>query len=313
MMGVVVFAVPWRRDKMRNRMMAALMIGAALTLAGCGDGEAAPEKGQVVATVNGKDVTVHELNAELQGANVPGNISAEQKKQLEQAALQQVVNRRILADIARERGLDKTPMYLLQEKRAEEQILVQMLQRQMSSAVKQPSQTEVATFIAQNPDLFAERKIFSVDQIQFETPKDPNVLRKYQPLKTMDEVAAMLKQDGLQFRRAPATLDVATASQELVQQILKMPKDEIFIIPAGRVMVANRITDTKVQPLTGPQAQQLATNMLQQRKFQDLIKNDLEPKVKKAEGEVKYQAGFAPPKNGAGTPATAATPAPATK
>lgn len=298
---------------MRNRMMAALMIGAALTLASCGDGEAAPEKGQVVATVNGKDVTVHELNAELQGANVPNNVNAEQKKQLEQAALQQVVNRRILADIARERGLDKTPMYLLQEKRAEEQILVQMLQRQMSSAVKQPSQTEVDTFIAQNPDLFAERKIFSVDQIQFEAPKDPNVLRKYQPLKTMDEVAAMLKQDGLQFRRAPATLDVATASQELVQQVLKMPKDEIFIIPAGRVMVANRITDTKVQPLTGPQAQQLATNMLQQRKFQDLIKNDLEPKVKKAEGEVKYQAGFAPPKNAAGTPATAAAPAPATK
>jgi EpsD family peptidyl-prolyl cis-trans isomerase len=281
---------------MRNKVITGLMIGTAVLLAGCGKKEGEIEKGQVVATVDGQDVTVHELNAELQGANVPPNLGTEQKKQLEQMALGQVVNRRILADIARERGLDKTPMFLLQEKRAEEQILVQMLQRQMSSAVKAPTQTEVADFVAQNPDLFAERKIYAVDQIQFETPKDPNVLRKYQPLKTMDEVEAMLKTDNLQFKRAPASLDAATANPELVQQVLKMPKDEIFIIPAGRVMVANRITDTKVQPLVGPQAQQLATGMIQQKKFQDLIKRDLEPKVKKAEGEVKYQAGFAPPK-----------------
>jgi EpsD family peptidyl-prolyl cis-trans isomerase len=278
-------------------MATALMVGTALLVAGCGKkGGGELEKGQVVATVNGQDITVHELNAELQGAQIPANISPEQKKQLEQAALQQVVNRRILADVARERGLDKTPMYLLQERRADENILVQMLQRQMSGAIKQPTQTEIDTFVAQNPDLFAERKIFTIDQIQFEAPRDPAVLRKYQPLKTMDEVEAMLKQDGLQYKRAPSKLDVATANPQLVEQVLKMPKDDIFLIPAGRVMVANKITNTEVQPLTGDQANQLATGLLQQRKFQDLIKRDLEPKVKKAESEVKYQAGFGPPK-----------------
>ena len=291
---------------MRNKITTALMVGTALLVAGCGKkgAEGELEKGQVVATVDGNDITIHELNAELQGANIPANISPDQKKQLEQqarkqleqAGLQQVVNRRILADIARERGLDKTPMFLLQERRAEEGILVQMLQRQMSSAVKQPTQTEIETFIAQNPDLFAERKIFTIDQIQFETPRDPQVLRKYQPLKTMDEVEAMLKQDGLQYKRAPAKLDVATANPDIVQQVLKMPKDDIFLIPAGRVMVANKITGADVQPLTGDQANQFATALIQQRKFQDLLKRDLEPKVKKAEGEVKYQAGFAPPK-----------------
>jgi EpsD family peptidyl-prolyl cis-trans isomerase len=293
---------------MRKVFTAALMAGSALLVSGCGDKEGGGdlEKGQVVATVNGKDITVHELNTELQGANLPQNITPEQRKQVEQQALQQVVNRRILADIARERGLDKTPMFLLQERRAEEGILVQMLQRQMSSAVKQPPQTEVATFMAQNPDLFAERKIFTVDQIQFQTPRDPNILRKYQPLKTMAEVEAMLKADGLQYRRAPAQLDVARANPELVTQVLKMNREDIFIIPAGQVMVANKITDTKVQPLTGNEAQQLAAGMLQQRKFNDLIKTDLEPKVKKAESEVKYQAGFAPPKKPAAAGAAGA-------
>lgn len=289
---------------MRTKIYASLMVGAALTLTACGDkkGGGELEKGQTVATVNGDDVTVQELNAELQGANLPANINADQRKQVEKAALQQVVNRKILADIARERGLDKTPMFLIQQRRAEESILVQMLQRQMSSSVKAPGQTDVQTFIAKNPGLFAERKIFTVDQIQFQTPRDPSILKKYEPLKSMDEVAAQLKADGIQFRRAPATLDVATANPQIVEQVLKMPAGEIFIIPAGQVMVANRITDTRVVPLTGAQAQQLATARIQQNAFNDLIKRDLEPKVKKAEGEVKYQAGFGPPPKAA-TPA----------
>ena len=85
---------------MGKTFSATLMIGTALLLAGCGEkNEGELEKGQVVATVSGKDITVHELNAELQGAQIPAGITAEQRKQLEQGALQQVVNRRIMSDM----------------------------------------------------------------------------------------------------------------------------------------------------------------------------------------------------------------------
>lgn len=288
---------------------AAMMLAGTALLAGCGNGgEAELEKGQVVATVNGKDVTVHELNAELQGVDLP---SGEQRKAVEQAALQQVVQRRILADIARERGLDKTPMYLLQEKRAEETILAQMLQRSLASSIKPPTAQEVQTFIAQNPQIFAERKIFTVDQIQFEAPEDMRRLAAYEPLQTMEAVEAQLKADGFRYRRAPATLDVATANPDLVKQVLQLPAGEIFIIPAGRAVVANRITGERTEPLTGEPATQLATSLLQQQRFQDMLKRDIEPKVKKAKDETQYQAGYAPPKQPAAAAAKAGTPAPA--
>lgn len=291
---------------MHKGFSAALFLGTTL-LAGCGNsGEQQLEKGQVVATVDGKDVTVGELNAELQGANLPEGTD---RKAVEQAALQQVVQRRILADIARERGLDKTPMFLLQEKRAEETILAQMLQRSLATAVKQPTAQEVQTYIAQNPQLFAERKIFSVDQIQFEAPQDMRKLAAYQPLKTMEEVEAQVKKDGLRYRRAPATLDVATANPQLVQQVLKLPAGEIFIIPAGQSVVANRITGERVEPLGGEDANRLATSMLQQQRYQDLIKRDVEPKVKAAQEKVKYQEGYAPPKGATAPGAAPAAPA----
>ena len=291
---------------MHKGFSAALFLGTAL-LAGCGNsGEQQLEKGQVVATVDGKDVTVHELNAELQGANLPEGAD---RKAIEQAALQQVVQRRILADIARERGLDKTPMFLLQERRAEETILAQMLQRSLATTVKQPTAQEVQTYIAQNPQLFAQRKIFTVDQIQFEAPRDMRKLAAYQPLKTMEEVEAQVKKDGLRYRRAPATLDVATANPQLVQQVLKLPAGEIFIIPAGQSVVANRITADRVEPLGGEDANKLATGMLQQQRYQDLIKRDVEPKVKAAQDKVKYQEGYAPPKGATAPGAAPAAPA----
>src|SRR5687767_1799165 len=87
------------------KIKASILMGA-LLLAGCGgdeaktdDGEAGLAKGQTVATVSGKDITIHELNAELTGVALPAGA---QRKQIEQAALQSLVGRTILADIARE-------------------------------------------------------------------------------------------------------------------------------------------------------------------------------------------------------------------
>src|SRR5579875_1248809 len=124
---------------MRKTIMAGLMMGSALLLlGGCGGKKGAEslDKGQVVATVDGKDITTGELNAELMGVNVP---QGERGKAIQQAALQQIVNRTILADLARDRGLDKTPMYLLQVRRGEDSLLVQMLQRQLASQIKPPT------------------------------------------------------------------------------------------------------------------------------------------------------------------------------
>lgn len=297
---------------MRKIISSGLLAGTMLlALSACGKKDAAAEleKGQVIATVDGKDVTIHELNAELQGVQLP---SGDQRKGFEQQALQQIINRRILADLARERGLDKTPQYILQERRADDAILVQMLQRSIASTIRQPTRDEVAKFQSDNPELFAQRKIYTVDQIQFEPPADITKLKAYQPLKTIDEVQAKLDEDHLRYKRAPSQIDALAVPPLLLQRIQKVPAGEVFIIPVpnGRVLVANKITDTKVVPFTGDQATAFATQQIQSRKLNDLANKELETKVKAARDAVKYQPGYAPPKlPGAPDAAPAAAPA----
>lgn len=296
---------------MRKMISGGLLAGTMLlALGACGKKDAAAglEKGQVIATVDGKDITIHELNAELQGIQMP---TGEARKIIEQNALQQIINRRILSDIARERGLDKTPAYLLQERRADDQILVDMLQRSIASTIPQPTKSEAQKFMDDNPEMFAQRKIFTVDQIQFELPADEAKLKAFQPLKTMEEVQAKLDADHLQYKRAPGQMDALRMPPQLLQQILKLPAGEVFIIPVpGRpILVANKIVETKVVPFTGDQALAAAMQQVQMRKLNDLANKELEGKVKAARDAVKYQPGYGPAKPGAPTPAASGSPA----
>ena len=67
---------------MRKTFSFMLLASAAISLAACGNGgSGSVPEGQTIATVDGKDVTIHELNAELKGANLP---SGAQRKLIEQ-------------------------------------------------------------------------------------------------------------------------------------------------------------------------------------------------------------------------------------
>ncbi len=272
----------------------ALLLGAAVTLGACGNetkAEDSLKKGQVVATVDGEDITVYELNAELQGLNLP---NGERRRAVEKAALQRMIERKLLASIARERGLEKTPDYLLQKRLADENILVSLLRRDVARKVPPVSDEEAERYVADHPLTFGERKIWVVDQIQFPAPADTAALKSYEPLKTLDQIEAKLTADGTPFRRIPTSIDTLQISPENTRRIAALPPGEVFITPVGSGLSANLITETRASPVTGNDALQLAKSMIQRQKLVDSAKAELEPMVKQAKAEVRYQPGYAP-------------------
>ena len=295
---------------MKNNCATIVALGSAILLAGCGgkaeDSGQMLDKGQVVATVDGKDVTVYELNAELQGKQLPTD--PKQRKLAEQAALQQLISRKILADIALERKLDKSPNYLLQERRARDALLVQMLQQQISSQVPRPTREDAGRFIEQNPALFAQRKIFTLDQIAFAGPIDAAAAKRLMPLKTLTEVEQELTTDGVKYQRRAAALDSLSVPPALLKQITALPPGEVFVVPSGGgVLTANVITGSRIESFGGDQATNYAMNMILQQRVADAAKRDLDAKIETAKKAVKYQEGYAPPptpaKPGAAAPA----------
>lgn len=291
-----------------NKRQLLAAVAMSLALAGCKKGEdKAVAQGQVVAVVDGKEITSSELNAELQGMNVPNNEQA--REQAKNAALDVLISRTILTNVARERKLDQSPTYIMQKRRADEALLVQTLQREIASKVTAPTRADAMAFINATPELFAQRKIYSLDQIAFAVPPgNTALLKSLEPLKTMEAVEQQLIQSRVRYQRANGKLDTIQVDPNLMKRIAQLPAGEIFVLPNNGALVANLITKVDVVPFQGDAAIDYAMNYLQNKKVSEAADKDLKARIEKARKEVRYQPGYGPAKGAAGP---APTPKPA--
>lgn len=271
---------------------------ATVALVGCGvsgsDAEDTLSKGQVLATMGDQEITIHELNAELQNLALP---SGDKRKAAEQAILQQLVNRTILAQAARERELGDSPEFLLQEKKLREQLLVQLLQRQIASKIRPGRREEVERFINANPNLFSQRKIILLDRIEFPRPENLSDLAVYEDIGSMEEAEQRLIEDGIRFQRLPGIADAVRTNPELVQRLLQLPQDEVFIMGTGASVVVGSVTGVRTEPIIGNEAFQLASDMLQRQKVEEAVQKELAALIQRAQPKVKYQEGYRPAKS----------------
>lgn len=295
---------------MKKWFLVTAVAAAALAVSGCGSKDGKLDKGQVVASVDGDEITIFELNAEVQAAQAQAGTD---RKLAEQLALQRIIERKILAKVAREQKLDKTPAFLIQQRRADELILTTMLRDRIAGGITQPTDAEIAQYQTAHPDRFAQRKIYSVEQILFPPPTSADKFKQFAPLKTLDQLAAKLTADGVQFRRAPTQIDTAALPPEIAGKIAALPVTEMFILPTQQGLTANIITATTVQPVPADQARELAASALRNERFSKAADAQLNERLKKARATVKYQPGYgAPPQLNGGT-ATPPAAAPATQ
>lgn len=283
----------------RNKTM--LITGASalmLLVAGC-------EKkvgGQVVAVVNGEEVTQQEVNAELQGANIPPTAD---KKAIMAQVVQQIVDRKLLVQKAKAEGLDKSPNYLEQLRRGEDALMINLLTTKAAKGVSLPDAAAVDKFIADNPTLFSQRKRYTLDQISFAQPSDQSVLRQLEPAHSLEAVAATLSAAGVQFTRGNSTLDTAMLPPAVAAKIASLPAGEPFVAPDKGRIVASVITSTTAAPTPEAQARPAALELLRRQALGSAMQKQLD--AARSTAKITYQPGFTPPKAPA-TPAPAIAP-----
>jgi peptidyl-prolyl cis-trans isomerase C len=283
---------------------ARLLIVTALALAvsGCGGSRPKPPTGQVVANAAGREITVRQLHAEL--GNAAAGSPAEQKEQ-QRSALRFMIERTVLAEEARKEGIDKDPEFNLLNQRATDMLLVQQLQAKIAAAVPPPSKEEAVQFQNANPNLFAERKIFDVDQIRIDQPADRSVLTKLQPLKTLDEVANFLNQNHLPYLRGTSTIDAVGQDPKLVNAIVALPPQEVFVFSAGSQILINQVRNTRVDPLTGAAADKYALNILRLQHTQAAVQKQLTSVILKSRSTTQIAKEYLSPKPAPAAPAKA--------
>ncbi len=295
---------------MRTVCVAVLALAVSLPLSGCGGSGKAPT-GQVAARVNGQEVTVQELQAELAGFNAP---DVKTRKLAEQRALQNIVARKLLAKAATDAGVAKSPDFAVQKQRMEETLLVQAWQNNLVKAVPPPAPEEIQQFIAQHPEFYANHKVFTVDQLRIPPISDPKIIEELKPLNSLDAIGQVLAGHGIRFTAAKATIDALAVDPALLNQIEKLPPGEVFVVPASNMLIANKITDTKVVPVPNDLATKHATQFIKGQRAQDSVRRQFGMVVSNPKAKVVYNKAYAPPPPPAkGKPTQGGSPAPAGK
>ena len=275
-----------------------LAASTALALGGChilgmdiGGSTKAPT-GQVVATVEGKEITVRDLRSEMGAANTS---DPKIRKQAEQATLRNIVGRTVLAKAAVDRGVDKTPDFAIAKQKLVDGLLVQALQNKIAGQVPAVTKEEADRFVLAHPDLFAQRKVFSIDFVRMARPNDPAVIKALQPLKTLEEVETQLKQEKIPYQRSQGNLDSVGADPRMIEAIVKLPPGEMFVIPNGASLLVNAIRDTKIVPFTGAPASDYAQKLIARQRTQEAVNREFNAIIAKAAPNVRFNKDYAAP------------------
>jgi len=262
---------------------------AVVVLAGC-QKEAT---GQVAAIVNGDEITLQEVNAEMSTMQLPQGVD---KVQVQKAALQRVIDRRLLAQAARDDGLDKTPEFLVRRRQLEDALLVQLLSQRVGRSVAVPDAKAIDAYTKQNPAIFSGRTIFTIDRIQFAVPADPTKLKALQGDHSMDAVASRLQQLGIEFNRDTGQMDSAQLGQDRLDRIRSLPAGEPFVLADNGLVTVAVITGSKPLPIEGDAARPAAVQLLRNQSLTAAMQQRLA--AQKAAAKIKYQDAFSPPASG---------------
>jgi EpsD family peptidyl-prolyl cis-trans isomerase len=270
--------------------MVTVLCCCAVVLAACGkntSSRAPASGGQVVAQVGNQVVTTNELENEFRLASVPPE--KQKDPAVIKAAVTGLVTRKYLVQQALAAKLDQEPGVLLDLIRAREQVL-ENAYLMRAAAAKAPGSADIEKYIANNPSRFANRKLFTVDQIAFPlTSNSQSVVEANKDAETLENIDQQLTASGVAHSRQAGVLDSAEISPDFYNSIEARKPDQVFFVRSGSNGVFFKVTGDQAKPLSGD----AAVNAARQLMRADAVKAQASLAAYTANIEAKYEGQYA--------------------
>lgn len=264
------------------KMLVAPLTFMAFGLAAC---HRATPDAQLVARVNGVEISAHEIHT-----NASTSVAQ---------AVEKVIDRELLVQKALEAGLERDPVVKDSIDNARRQVLAQAYLDRAASAATQPSREEVRAFYAENPALFAERRIYRMRELIVSAPAElVDVLRaEAARAGDLDQVAAWLKARNATFTAATETQPAEQLPLAYLPQMAQMKAGDIavFPIPASASFSTGganviQLVQAEPAPLGLEQSQALIEQFLAGRKRLEVAAAEV--KRLRAGARIEYVAQF---------------------
>ena len=273
---------------------------AVLTLGGCDQKPADSPASQVAVKVNNAEITVHQVNQVLAKA---GNVPPAQQDQVRKSVLDNLINQQLLASKAVENKLDRTPETLMALDAAKREILARAYIDSVVTAGPKLNISDVPRYYVDHPELFAERKIYSLLEIVFQASEEG--LKQVQSLTasaaSTEKILEFMKSKNIPHRENTITKAAEQVPVELLKQLHGAKDGETFVTsgPQGHTLI--RVLATRKIPVDEATAVPAIQRFLINQRNNQIVEKEI--KGLRDTAKIEYVGSFANPAKTVSTPA----------
>lgn len=280
----------------------------AVGLSACGQSGSAASSTQVAAKVNADEITVHQINTALSQTR---NVNAADPRAAGAQVLEKLIDQQLLVQQAEASHLDRDPRVLQVIDASRREILARAYLEQKAGAAAAPTDEAVDAYYRDNPALFAERRIYNLQElsIRVDPARHDEVKAQVETASSMQDIVAWLKAQGIQYSAGASAKPAEQLPMELLPRFAAMKDGQIALVRQPQGITIVHLASAVAQPIDRESARPLIEKFLVNRERAELARGEI--KRLREHSEIAYMGAFARTEASAAASVQAAPTAPA--
>lgn len=247
---------------------------------------------QIAAKVNAGEISVHQINYVLSRTNV-GTNTPEAIPKIRKEILNRLVDQELAVEQAIEKKLDRSPEVLMAIENARREILARAYIEQITAGLAKPTPDEAKKYYAEHPQLFAERRIYNLQEIA--VLPTAGVVGELRELvsggKSLEDIANWLKNKDIKFSARAVTRPAEQIPLELLPKIHPLQVGQGLLIESPQAITIMRLAGAQLAPVSEEVALPRIQQFLGNQRATEAAKQEL--KELKAKAKIAYMGEFA--------------------
>ena len=265
------------------------VLATAALFAGCGE-KKDKAASQTAAKVGKDEITVHQINFVLQQQR---NLRPEQTDAATRQILDRLIEQQLALQKVDELKLDRDPRVVQQLEAARREILARAYIDKVGEAAPKPTADEIKKYYDDKPELFLERRVYSIQEIAIEARPDqvPELRSKLGEAKSINEFVDYLKAAGLRFSGNQAVRAAEQLPFNTLEAMAKMKDGQAMVVPSPAGATVIVLAGSRMQPASEEQSRPAIEQFLLNERKRKLVEDDM--KALRAAAKVEFVGKFA--------------------
>ena len=258
--------------------------------AGCGDRKKDAAGSQTVARVDKEEITVHQINGLLQQQR---GLKPEQVDAAGRQILEFLVDQELAVQRTRQLKIDQNPRVMLQIEAARREVLARAYAERVAEGVGKPSAEEVKKYYDQQPTLFKDRRVYSIQELTIEARSEQMAALRQQLLraKSAAEFVDQLRAGNFRFVGNQGVRAAEQLPAEVLANLARMKDGQMVLLPAPVGAQVMMLVSSRAEPMDEARAAPAIEQFLLNAARRERVEADV--KARRVSAKIEYFGKFA--------------------